>query len=169
MRASHRPVSRAVVLVLAASVFALHGLPAGAQWLDHPTPNIPRTPDGKPNLSAPAPRGTDGHPDLSGTWTGRSAVVRIPEEALTEQSKALVREAGRELLQGSSRFPVSAHRPGDGCRLEAHHPDALNHRLRLRDPQVPPHLHGWPAARSRSGTHVDGIFRRTLGRRHAGR
>ena len=92
MRASHRPVSRAVVLVLAASVFALHGLPAGAQWLDHPTPNIPRTPDGKPNLSAPAPRGTDGHPDLSGTWTGRSAVIRIPEEALTEQSKALVRE-----------------------------------------------------------------------------
>ena len=29
MRASHRPDSRSVVLVLAASVFALHGLPAG--------------------------------------------------------------------------------------------------------------------------------------------
>ena len=72
MRASYRPVSRAVVLVLAASVLALHGLPADAQWLNHPTPGIPRTPDGKPNLSAPAPRGTDGHPDLSGPWTGRS-------------------------------------------------------------------------------------------------
>jgi len=28
----------------------------GAQWLNHATPGIPRLPDGKPNLSAPAPR-----------------------------------------------------------------------------------------------------------------
>jgi hypothetical protein len=28
----------------------------------------PRTPDGKPNLSAPAPRATNGKPDLSGVW-----------------------------------------------------------------------------------------------------
>jgi hypothetical protein len=25
---------------------------ASAQWLTHPTPEIPRTPDGKPDLSA---------------------------------------------------------------------------------------------------------------------
>src|SRR5690348_1192968 len=46
-------------------------LPAGlvtAQWLDHPTPGIPRTPDGKPNLTAPAPKASDGKPDLSGLW-----------------------------------------------------------------------------------------------------
>ena len=30
--------------------------PAVAQWLNHPTPGMPRTADGKPNLSAPAPR-----------------------------------------------------------------------------------------------------------------
>jgi hypothetical protein len=29
---------------------------------------MPRTPDGKPNLSAPAPRMADGKPDLSGLW-----------------------------------------------------------------------------------------------------
>jgi hypothetical protein len=29
---------------------------------------MPRTPDGKPNLSAPAPRAADGKPDLSGLW-----------------------------------------------------------------------------------------------------
>ena len=29
---------------------------------------MPRTPDGKPNLSAPAPRTADGHPDLTGMW-----------------------------------------------------------------------------------------------------
>jgi hypothetical protein len=43
-------------------------MPAVAQWLDYPTPGIPRTPDGKPNLSAPAPRTADGKPDLSGIW-----------------------------------------------------------------------------------------------------
>jgi len=39
-----------------------------AQWLERPTPNIPRTADGKPNLAAPAPRTPDGKPDLSGLW-----------------------------------------------------------------------------------------------------
>jgi hypothetical protein len=41
---------------------------AQAQWLNYPTPGIPRTSDGKPDLSAPAPRASDGKPDLSGVW-----------------------------------------------------------------------------------------------------
>lgn len=40
-----------------------------SQWLNHPTPGIPRTADGKPNLTAPAPRAPDGKPDLSGIWS----------------------------------------------------------------------------------------------------
>ena len=40
----------------------------GAQWLNHLTPGIPRTPDGKPNLLAKTPRAADGRPDLSGLW-----------------------------------------------------------------------------------------------------
>jgi hypothetical protein len=43
-------------------------LPVTAQWLGHPTPGIPRLPDGKPNLAAPAPRTADGKPDLSGIY-----------------------------------------------------------------------------------------------------
>src|SRR5437667_1489741 len=39
-----------------------------AQWLHYPTPGIPRLPDGKPNLSAPAPKTPDGKPDFSGIW-----------------------------------------------------------------------------------------------------
>lgn len=46
-------------------------LPASAQWLKYPTPGIPRLPDGKPNLAAPAPKSPDGKPDLSGTWEPR--------------------------------------------------------------------------------------------------
>lgn len=38
------------------------------QWLGYPTAGVPRTPDGKPNLTAPTPRGADGKPDLSGMW-----------------------------------------------------------------------------------------------------
>lgn len=34
-----------------------------AQWLKYPTPGIPRLPDGRPNLLAPAPRTADGKPD----------------------------------------------------------------------------------------------------------
>ncbi|HXP88709.1 MAG TPA: hypothetical protein VN841_28520 [Bryobacteraceae bacterium] len=40
-----------------------------AQWVSYPTPGIPRTKDGKPNLAAPAPRTREGKPDLSGIWT----------------------------------------------------------------------------------------------------
>ena len=39
-----------------------------AQWLNYPTPGIPRLPNGKVNLSAPMPRTAEGHPDLSGIW-----------------------------------------------------------------------------------------------------
>ena len=43
-----------------------------AQWPNRPTPGMPRTPGGKPDLSAPAPRSNDGKPDLSGVWQVRN-------------------------------------------------------------------------------------------------
>src|SRR3954471_14688949 len=47
-------------------------LTLSGQWLNTPTPNVPRTADGKPNLAAPAPKAADGHPDLSGVWMPNS-------------------------------------------------------------------------------------------------
>jgi len=41
---------------------------ANAQWLNYPAPGTPMTRDGKPNLSAKAPRAPNGQPDLSGVW-----------------------------------------------------------------------------------------------------
>jgi hypothetical protein len=64
--------------VLAAAVVsaALMGAaPLSAQWLDHPTAGIPRTPDGKPNLSAPVPRTHDGKPELAGLWRPSPGMV----------------------------------------------------------------------------------------------
>jgi hypothetical protein len=48
----------------------------GAQWLDHPTPGIPRGADGKPNLTASTPRTAEANPDLSGLWTGPTGAPR---------------------------------------------------------------------------------------------
>ena len=47
-----------------------------AQWLQFPTPGVPRLPDGKPNLTAPAPRLPDGRPDLSGVWLPRGRYIQ---------------------------------------------------------------------------------------------
>jgi hypothetical protein len=45
-----------------------------AQWLNHRDPKIPRTADGKPNLSAPTPR-INGKPDLTGVWQAERTPV----------------------------------------------------------------------------------------------
>lgn len=41
--------------------------PLAAQWLNHPDPGTPRQNNGRPDLTAPAPR-MNGKPDLSGVW-----------------------------------------------------------------------------------------------------
>jgi len=41
---------------------------AHAQWLNFREPGVPRTPDGRADLKAPAPKDPTGKPDLSGVW-----------------------------------------------------------------------------------------------------
>jgi hypothetical protein len=55
------------LLVMAAPLSAGASAGVHAQWLNYPTPGTPRTRDGRPNLTAPAPR-VNGKPDLSGVW-----------------------------------------------------------------------------------------------------
>jgi hypothetical protein len=50
-----------------AFLFSAIGAPLVAQWVNQPTPGTPRLRDGKPNLTAPAPR-LNGKPDLTGVW-----------------------------------------------------------------------------------------------------
>jgi hypothetical protein len=83
-------------LFLAALVLIVGTVPAGAQWLDRPTPGIPRTPDGKPNLTAPAPRGPDGRPDLTGVWNGPTPEPLLDPANAQPWVNDLVRQRQRE-------------------------------------------------------------------------
>lgn len=65
-------------------LLAIAPLAANAQWLNHPSPGIPRTRDGKPILSAPVPRLRDGKPDLSGIWRSNSAPREVSDRFIAD-------------------------------------------------------------------------------------
>ena len=70
-------------VIIAVATFALSA-PLAAQWLNHPTPGIPRTPDGKP--------------DLSGLWTkispkySRNIAADLKPEDIQPWAQALVEQ-----------------------------------------------------------------------------
>jgi len=55
--------------------------PLAAQWLGQPTPGIPRTADGAPDLSAPVPRIADGLPDLTGLWRASAVTGDLDDDS----------------------------------------------------------------------------------------
>jgi hypothetical protein len=89
----------AVIAVLTVAL----SVPLAAQWLNQPTPGIPRSPDGKPNLAAPAPRTADGKPDLSGLWTkispkySRNIAADLKPEDVQPWAQALVDQRREDL------------------------------------------------------------------------
>ena len=68
--------ARTVLTAILSTVLVLGtAASATAQWVHHPTPGLPRTGDGKPHLTAPAPVTAQGTPDLSGVWQADAAPI----------------------------------------------------------------------------------------------
>ena len=91
-----------------------------AQWVNVTVPNTPRTPDGKPNLDAPAPRSSDGKLDLSGIWRvadGRylqNIAVDIGEAPFQPWAAALFKERADALGKGRPSQHCIPHGIPDG-------------------------------------------------------
>jgi len=81
------------------SLFLISSASLFGQWPNHPTPGVPRTANGKPDLSAPVARAADGHPDLSGLWADKRSFLldAAPEVKLSDMqpwAAALYKQRG---------------------------------------------------------------------------
>jgi hypothetical protein len=86
--------------------------PVAAQWLNHPTPGIPRTADGKPNLTAAAPRAHDGRPDLTGLWNTRGTVRKLDPGDVRPWAQALLERRGETFFKDNPVYLCLPNGPG---------------------------------------------------------
>ena len=100
-----KSIARSACFVIAVSAALVWPTAAGAQWLKYPTAGVPKTADGKPNLTAPTPRAPDRKPDLSGLWlTDNTMCGRSQDpESLT---------CGSELPMGKEGINMGQSLPG---------------------------------------------------------
>ena len=90
-----------------------------AQWLNYPTPGLPRTANGAPNLSAPPPRTPDGKPDFSGVWAfdAGPSMFYIPGPLNPEEIKPWARELVKQRAENFGRDDQFVRCLPDGPRF----------------------------------------------------
>jgi hypothetical protein len=92
------------LFLLAALALIVGTMPAAAQWLDRSWPGIPRTAAGKPDLTAPAPRGPDGKPDLTGVWNGPTPEPKLDPAIAQPWVNDLVRQRQQDYQKGRPSY-----------------------------------------------------------------
>jgi hypothetical protein len=94
-------------------ILLVAGLPLSAQWLDLPTPGIPRTANGQADLSAVSPRDTDGNPDLSGLWVPGDARGSLFDTNKTQKwARQFMAEQESNFFGNDPRFHCLPGGPG---------------------------------------------------------
>ena len=153
-------------------------LGVAAQWQGYPTPRIPRTADGKANLTAPAPKTADGKPDLNGIWLASRAVFDLRQTLQTgrrdpvhARGKDDLRPAPGDAVEGRPERALPAHgTAGAGAASHAVQDRAearARRRFSTNRARVPAGADRRPAAaRGDRLAGVAGLFGRPLGRRH---
>src|SRR4029077_5070237 len=107
------PITRVAIVALV----VLPVVPASGQWLQHPTVGVPRTADGKPTLSAPAPPTPGAEPDLSGLGNrispkySRNIAADLKPGDVLPWAEALVQARHEDLGKGYMNVMCVPFRP----------------------------------------------------------
>src|SRR5712691_812685 len=122
--------------------FAGACLCAQAQWLNQPTPEAPRTPDGKVNMTGPVPR-VNGKPDLSGIWQAAAeprppGLFGLGESPNSKYFRDILSDfkPGEEPLQPAAAEILRQHVQAGGAEYPSLHclPDGVPHADLLPEP-----------------------------------
>src|SRR6202521_4366058 len=108
-------VCAAVPLLSSVAIAVLICAPVYGQWVKVPAGGIPKGPDGKPNLSAPAPRTADGHPDLSGVWESGGAKYILDIAANLKPSDVPFQPWAKALVDQRADGSHSGEDPSANC------------------------------------------------------
>jgi hypothetical protein len=96
---------------------------ANAQWLHQPTTGLSRLANGAPDLAAPVPRTPDGRPDLSGIWQWRVFYYNVAEDLKRDEIQPWARElVARRMEKLATDDPASFQCLPLGPRLNLYPP-----------------------------------------------